>query len=59
MFNASISKAVAVGTCVILREGEITYAGPIKGAPTVDAGLVLFNAVDFEKLKAHVEKRKH
>lgn len=59
MFNSSICEGVAAGTCVMLRDDQIVYAGPIKSAPDVTGSLMLLNAADFEKLKALVDRKKH
>lgn len=58
-FNASICNGIVKGTCVIFADGEIAYAGPIKGAPDVSGKDIMMNAEDFEKLKVHVDKRRH
>lgn len=58
-FNASIGTGVVKGTCIVFDDGEIAYAGPIKGAPDVAGKDILMNVEDFEKLKVHVDKRRH
>lgn len=59
MFNSSICEGVAAGMCVMLRDDQIVYAGPIKNAPDVTDSLMLLNAADFVKLKAVVDRHKH
>lgn len=59
-FNGHPSDAVAVGICVVLGDdGEIIYAGPIKGSPDVSGRAVLMNTSDFEKFREFVVKRRH
>lgn len=58
-FNASTCEGVALGTCVMLVDDKIVYAGPLKTAPLVDGRLVLLHPEDFEKLRVYVEKRRH
>lgn len=59
LFNASICEGIVTGTCVMLQDDQIVYAGPIKGAPKVQGLMVLLNAADFEKLKTVVDRHKH
>lgn len=59
LFNATICEGVVLGSCVMLLDDEIVYAGPIKGAPPTDGRLVLLHADDFTKLKTHVDKHRH
>lgn len=59
LFDASPHLGIALGTCVMLEGGDICYAGPIKLAPDSANKLVLLHPEDFDKLKAHVEKRRH
>jgi hypothetical protein len=59
LFNATICDGCAVGSCVMLVDDEIVYAGPIKQAPSAEGKLVLMHADDFAKLKTHVDKRRH
>jgi hypothetical protein len=59
LMNAAPCEGVVVGSCVMLAENVIVYAGPIKGAPLTDGLTVLLNGADFEKFKAHVERGRH
>ena len=59
MFDASPCDGIAPGICVMLEDGGIVYAGPIKGAPDSAGKHVLFHATDFERLRAHVDRHKH
>lgn len=59
LFNASIQEGVALGSCVMLLDDAIVYAGPIKGAPLTDGKLVLLHPDDFTKLKTLVDKHRH
>lgn len=58
-FNAMICSGIVKGVCVVLEDCAVVYAGPIKGAPDIAGKEILMNAEDFEKLKIHVEKRRH
>ena len=55
-FSTAPDDAIMRGTCVVISEECIIYAGPIKSTPDVTGHLVLLNPVDFEQLKAHVEQ---
>ncbi len=60
LMNATICDEVVIGSCVMLVDDRIVYAGPIKGALGNTAGkLVLLNTADFDKLKAVVDRGKH
>lgn len=59
LMNASPCEGIVTGTCVMLENHQIVYAGPIKGAPDTDGLHVLMSAADFEKFKAHVERGRH
>jgi hypothetical protein len=58
-FDASTCEGVVAGSCVMLVDNKIVYAGPIKGAPTSEGKLVLLHPDDFAKLKARVGKLRH
>lgn len=55
----NLQHGVAKGSCVLLLDDEIVYAGPLKGAPDVTGKMVLLNPDDFERLKAHVDRGRH
>lgn len=59
LFDASPHLGVMAGTCVMIEDGEVCFAGPLGSSPDSANKLVLLNPVDFEKLKAHVEKHRH
>ena len=59
LFNASPCEGVALGSCVMLVDEQIVYAGPLKGAPPADGKFILLHNDDFAKLKASVEKGRH
>jgi hypothetical protein len=59
MFNAAPCEGVCKGTCVMLVDDKIVYAGPLKQAPEADGKMILLHSDDFELLKDHVEKRRH
>jgi hypothetical protein len=58
-FDASICNGVVTGSCVMLIDDRIVYAGPIKGAPSSEGKTILMNACDFERLKNHVDRKRH
>jgi hypothetical protein len=59
LFDASPDEAIVTGTCVMICDDRIVYAGPIIGAPDTAGRLVLMNPADFEKLKTVIEKKRH
>jgi hypothetical protein len=59
LFDASTCEGVAIGSCVMLVDNMIVYAGPLKKAPSSEGKLVLLHPDDFAKLKTHVDKRRH
>ena len=59
LFDASIHNGVAAGSCVMISDDEIVYAGPLKIAPDAAGKVVLLHPDDFAKLKGHVDKRRH
>jgi hypothetical protein len=58
-FDASPCEGVCKGTCVMLVDDKIIYAGPLKGAPQADGKMILLHSDDFDRLRSHVEKRRH
>ncbi len=58
-FDAAPCEGVCVGTCVMLVDDKIVYAGPLKQAPKADGKMILLHAEDFEKLRVVVEKKRH
>lgn len=59
LMNAAPCEAVVTGSCVMMEGESLFYAGPLKGSPDSAGKLVLLSSDDFEKFKAHVEKRRH
>lgn len=59
MFDAESSEAVQVGTCIMIEDDKIVYAGPLSGAPDPSGKHVMFARADFEKLKVAVERKRH
>jgi hypothetical protein len=59
LFDAAPCEGVQIGTCVMLVDDKIIYAGPLKKAPKADGVTVLLHADDFELLKARVDKGRH
>lgn len=58
-FDASICDGVVLGSCVMLVDDKIVYAGPLKGSPSSEGKTVLMNVYDFERLKKHVDRKRH
>ena len=59
LFDATIHQGIAIGSCVMICDDEIVYAGPLKTAPNADGKMVLLSADDFAKLESHVKARRH
>lgn len=61
MFDATIHHGVAKGSCVMLAEHEIVYAGPLDAAQRPDAAgkVILLHPDDFATLAEHVSKTRH
>lgn len=59
LMNASSDDAIVRGSCVMIKDDRIVYAGPIKGSPPSADRLVLLNPADFENLKAIVDRGRH
>ena len=59
LFDAAPCEGVCVGTCVMLVDDKIVYAGPLNQAPKSDGNMILLHSDDFDKLRAHVEKKRH
>lgn len=58
-FDAAPCDGVVRGTCVMLIDDKIVYAGPIKAAPSSDGKVVLLNVEDYQRLRGHVERGRH
>jgi len=50
-FQAVSCNAIQPGICVVIKDTEIIYAGPIRECRTPSGVEVLFNPVDFESLR--------
>lgn len=57
VFDATIHAAVATGTCVMIEESEMVYAGPLKLAPDPGGKTLLLSAHDFARLSAHLDRK--
>jgi hypothetical protein len=57
LFDASAHKAIAIGSCVMIADSEIVYAGPLQYAPEADGTMVLLNPDDYASLTDHMEPR--
>lgn len=59
LFDVSVCNGICEGTCVIVQEGAIVFAGPIRLAPDVSETLVLMHEKDFQRLQDHKAKHWH
>jgi hypothetical protein len=59
IFDATIHEGIAMGTCVMLENHEMVYAGPLATSPEAAGKIVLLHPDDFAKLKSHVDSRRH
>lgn len=55
--DAAIHNAVEAGTCVMLQDRELVYAGPLSKMPEAEGRMVLLSAVDFARLTAHLDRK--
>ena len=56
LFDATSHIAVATGTCVMIQDAQIVYAGPLRTAPDAAGRMVLLSPTDFADLSRHVGK---
>jgi len=61
LFDATVHKGIAKGSCVMIAESSIVYAGPLNHAarPDAEGKMILLHPEDFAQLKSHVEARRH
>jgi hypothetical protein len=61
LFDATIHSGIAKGSCVMIEESAIVYAGPLHDALRPDAcgKIILLHPEDFAALKSHVDSRRH
>lgn len=61
VFDATVHNGVAKGSCVMIEDSSIVYAGPLYGAarPDADGKVILLHPDDFAQLKSHVDSRRH
>jgi hypothetical protein len=61
LFDATIHQGIAMGSCVMIQDSEIVYAGPLHDALRPDAcgKVILLHPEDFALLKQHVDSRRH
>ena len=57
LFDASICEGIEEGSCVMLQEGHIVFAGRISHCPDTSGCLLLLHANDFDLLKNHVHRK--
>ena len=51
LIDASIHRGVAAGSCVLIEDCEMVYAGPLANAPGIEGRLILLNPDDFARLR--------
>ena len=56
--DATVHDGIAKGSCVMIEDASIVYAGPIEEAPET-GDVLLLNAADFAELKSHIDKTRH
>jgi hypothetical protein len=49
--DATAHRGVAIGSCVVIENDEMIYAGPLASAPETDGSLFLLHPHDFSRLK--------
>jgi hypothetical protein len=60
MSDIEIHSGVAVGSCVMIEDHEMVYAGPLGNAPEPEGKIVLLHPADFARLAAdHGEGVRH
>jgi len=61
LFDATVHDGIAKGSCVMIAESSIVYAGPLNHAarPDADGKVILLHPEDFAQLKSHVDARRH
>lgn len=59
LFDATIHHGVAAGSCVMIENNQIIYAGPLGRAPNATGKMVLMNATDFARLNEHLNRVRH
>jgi hypothetical protein len=61
LFDATVHKGIAKGSCVMIYDSSIVYAGPLNHAarPDADGKVILLHPEDFAQLKSHVDARRH
>jgi hypothetical protein len=55
--DAAIHNAVTPGSCVMLQDRELVYAGPLAKMPEAEGRVVLLSASDFARLTAHLDRK--
>lgn len=57
--DATIHRAVAPGSCMIIGDNQIIYVGPLERAPDATGKVMLMNATDFARLNEHLMMVRH
>ena len=59
--DETVHDGIAKGSCVMIEDAAIVYAGPLNdpGRPDASGKMVLLNPEDFATLKSHVDKTRH
>ncbi len=56
IFDATIHDGVAAGSCVVIADHAMIYAGPIDGMPDAGGKVVLLSADDFAAFADHMKR---
>jgi hypothetical protein len=59
LFDATVHEGIAMGSCVLLDNHELVYAGPLNVAPDAAGKVILLHPEDFGRLKSYVDSRRH
>jgi hypothetical protein len=59
LFDASSHNGIAAGSCVMIEDAAIIYAGPLEACPEATGKLILLHPNDFLRLKNHVQEARH
>ena len=58
-FDTAVCPGVSVGICILLRNGQIIYAGEIKNCPDAAGCVLLLNGIDFDLLSRYPQGQVH
>ena len=59
LFDTTVHDGIAKGSCVMIHESSIVFAGPLNHAPDADGRMILLHREDFDELALHIDARRH